>query len=88
MLLKDTLFEGVATELIIKPCPLAARICCTFSPTSFSSVQFMLVWNMLVWDMLASAAEHDAPGRQPLASACHKITSLPTFTNGANTLVT
>ena len=23
--------------LIIKPCPLAARICCTFSPTTFSS---------------------------------------------------
>ena len=27
-----------ATELIIKPCPLAARTCCAFSPTSFSSV--------------------------------------------------
>ena len=26
--------------LIIKPCPLAARMCCTFSPTTFSSVQF------------------------------------------------
>ena len=30
-----------AAELIIKPCLLAARICCTFSPTTFSSVQFM-----------------------------------------------
>ena len=29
-----------AAELIIKPCPLAARICCTFIPTTFSSVQF------------------------------------------------
>ena len=27
-----------ATELIIKPCPLAARTCCAFSPTLFSSV--------------------------------------------------
>ena len=31
-----------ATELIIKPCPLAPRTCCIFSPTSFSSVQFGL----------------------------------------------
>ena len=36
-------FTRGATELIIKPCPLAARICCTFSPTSFSSVQ-LLYW--------------------------------------------
>ena len=28
-----------ATELITKPCPLAARICCTLRPTSFSSVR-------------------------------------------------
>ena len=27
-----------AAELIIKPCPVAARMCCTFSPTTFSSV--------------------------------------------------
>ena len=33
-----------ATELIIKPCRLAARICCTFSPTSFSSVH-VSVWH-------------------------------------------
>ena len=26
--------------MIIKPCPLAARMCCTFRPTTFSSVQF------------------------------------------------
>ena len=31
-------------ELIIKPCPLAARICCTFSPTTFSSVHGGMVW--------------------------------------------
>ena len=28
-----------ATELIVKPCPLAAQMCCTFSTTSFSSIQ-------------------------------------------------
>ena len=28
---------------IIKPCPLAARTCCAFRPTSFSSVQCTLV---------------------------------------------
>ena len=33
--------QGVATVLIIKPCPLAAQISCTFSPTSFSSVQII-----------------------------------------------
>ena len=32
------LHGGVLTEFIIKPCPLAAQICCTFRPTSFSSV--------------------------------------------------
>ena len=36
---EDPLHGEVATELIIKPCPLAAEISCTFSPTSFSSVQ-------------------------------------------------
>ena len=29
-----------ATALIVEPCPLAARTCCAFRPTSFSSVQF------------------------------------------------
>ena len=28
------------TESLVKPCPLAARMSCTFSTTSFSSVQF------------------------------------------------
>ena len=32
--------DNSARELIIKPCPLAARTCCTFSPTTFSLVQF------------------------------------------------
>ena len=32
--------QHIKRSLIIKPCPLAAQICCTFSTTSFSSVQF------------------------------------------------
>ena len=32
-----------AAVIYCKLCPLAARICCTFSPTSFSSVQFSSV---------------------------------------------
>ena len=40
-----------AIELIVKPCPLAARICCTFRPTSFSSVQFSSAFGstFLLW---------------------------------------
>ena len=30
-----------ATELTIKPCPLAARTCCTFRPTTFSSFCYL-----------------------------------------------
>ena len=29
--------------VIIKPCPLAARMCCASGPTAFSSVQFSIV---------------------------------------------
>ena len=42
-----TTFSSVrrgAAELIIKPCPLAARMCCSFRPTTFSSVQFSSVY--------------------------------------------
>ena len=39
---EDALHAGGATELVTKPCPLAAQIGCTFRPmaTWFSSVQF------------------------------------------------
>ena len=66
-----------ATELIIKPCPQAARTCCTFRPTSFSSVQFMPSVPRLVPPImsLTDMCRHVVARRRPLAA--HDAKSFP-----------
>ena len=60
----------VVTELIIKPCPLAARICCPFSPALFSSVQFSSVQFGSVQFSSAQLSSVQPPPRTRVAQAC------------------
>ena len=59
-----------AAELIIKPCPLAARICCTFSPTTFSSVQGYTEVSSYYYGLhMGSPSLHHSSASAPMASS-------------------
>ena len=57
-----TVLDGCATELIIKPCPLASQMSCTFSTTSLSSVLTTCTVGVLVgwWRGLLGLPIHGA----------------------------